>query len=263
MAETDPNTVSEKTCKRCNETKTVEAFSRVTRRIGGRDHTCKTCRNAARSPEARARSRAATKAWMRREHERFREIKRAECERRRRRLGMRKLAEISAEGATRRASAHQTTVARREQNLRDRIEAKPWSDPALTKAQSFALRYKLDADFNLKQRLRAAERRRQRGLKISEHIRGALCRDGESGVVLRTLGYTVAQLRRHLERQFTDGMTWARFTAGDIHIDHRRPLASFDLADPNEWRHAWALSNLQPLWAPDNLAKGARLTLLL
>lgn len=51
--------------------------------------------------------------------------------------------------------------------------------------------------------------------------------------------------------------------AGEIHIDHVRPLASFDLEDPDQVLEVWALPNLQPLWAADNLAKGSRLQKLI
>ena len=77
------------------------------------------------------------------------------------------------------------------------------------------------------------------------------------------MGYTVAELRVHLERQFKRGMTWDRFCAGEIHIDHIRPLSSFDLSNPDELRAAWALPNLRPLWAKDNWAKAGRVVLLL
>lgn len=72
------------------------------------------------------------------------------------------------------------------------------------------------------------------------------------------VGYTLEDLRAHLEARFTDGMTWE--SAGRWHIDHERPLSSFTIAGPDcpEFRKAWALENLQPLWGPDNLRKGAR-----
>ena len=43
---------------------------------------------------------------------------------------------------------------------------------------------------------------------------------------------------------------------GAWHIDHRRPCASFDLSDLNEQRKCFHFSNLQPLWAIDNIHKG-------
>lgn len=72
--------------------------------------------------------------------------------------------------------------------------------------------------------------------------------------------YTPDQLRAHIERQFTDGMTWPRFLAGEIHIDHIVPLASFEFATPDDpsFRFAWSLANLRPLWARENLEKRAK-----
>lgn len=76
----------------------------------------------------------------------------------------------------------------------------------------------------------------------------------------RVLGYTRADLRRHLEAQFTDGMTWERFLAGDIHIDHVKPRMAFSyssMTDP-QFTECWALANLRPMWADDNCSFGAR-----
>lgn len=69
------------------------------------------------------------------------------------------------------------------------------------------------------------------------------------------LGCTYEQLLAHLESQFSDGMNWENY--GEWHIDHIRPCASFDLLDPEEQRKCFHYTNLQPLWALDNLLKGA------
>lgn len=71
------------------------------------------------------------------------------------------------------------------------------------------------------------------------------------------LGYTREDLANHLESHFTDGMTWERFMAGEIHIDHRIPVSYFrpESEESPEFRMCWSLTNLRPLWAADNLAK--------
>jgi hypothetical protein len=61
----------------------------------------------------------------------------------------------------------------------------------------------------------------------------------------------------HLETGFAPGMTWENYGDG-WHIDHRRPCAAFDLTDPKQRMACFHYSNLQPLWATDNLAKGAK-----
>ena len=67
----------------------------------------------------------------------------------------------------------------------------------------------------------------------------------------------------HLERQFLPGMTWGN--RGEWHIDHIVPLASFTFTSPDdpEFRAAWALTNLRPLWAKDNIRKSAKRTHLI
>lgn len=76
------------------------------------------------------------------------------------------------------------------------------------------------------------------------------------------LGYTVDELKCHLEAQFAKGMSWENY--GEWHIDHRLPLASFDYETPEcpDFKRAWSLSNLQPLWKKDNLSKGAKVLYL-
>jgi hypothetical protein len=145
-----------------------------------------------------------------------------------------------------------------------RESPKPWNDPRLTVAEKYRMRYALDPEFVLRERMRRRVKKTAKRLGIATSITLALKREcATSPTVERQLGYSIADLRRHIERQFTKRMTWARFMAGDIHIDHIRPIASFDVSDDEEFRACWALSNLQPLWAKDNLAKGGRVVSLL
>ena len=73
------------------------------------------------------------------------------------------------------------------------------------------------------------------------------------------LGYTLEELMIHLEKQFTDGMTWDNY--GEWHVDHKIPMASFNFktTDVEGFKLCWCLNNLQPLWGPDNLSKGTKL----
>lgn len=73
------------------------------------------------------------------------------------------------------------------------------------------------------------------------------------------LGYTLEDLVKRIESQFSPGMSWANH--GEWHIDHKIPLSAHNYQTPDDidFKKAWALSNLQPLWARDNLSKGPRL----
>ncbi|CAM8658420.1 hypothetical protein MCEMIEM13_01513 [Comamonadaceae bacterium] len=77
------------------------------------------------------------------------------------------------------------------------------------------------------------------------------------------LGFTTDELRAHIERQFTKGMNWAN--KGEWHIDHIRPVASFDIQsiDSPEFRDCFGLHNLRPVWATENMRKGAKREFLL
>jgi len=76
---------------------------------------------------------------------------------------------------------------------------------------------------------------------------------------IELIGCTIAELRRHLEDQFSDGMSWNNF--GDWHIDHIWPCASFPNlgSSESEQRKCFHYSNLQPLWADENMRKRDRI----
>jgi hypothetical protein len=72
------------------------------------------------------------------------------------------------------------------------------------------------------------------------------------------LGCTIEEARKHLEKQFKDGMTWDNHGIKGWHIDHIKPCASFDLSDPKQQKHCFHYTNLQPLWWYDNIIKGKK-----
>ncbi len=77
------------------------------------------------------------------------------------------------------------------------------------------------------------------------------------------LGYTPEELKTHLEKQFVKGMTWNN--KGDWHIDHIIPVSAFSFTsiDDADFKAAYSLPNLRPLWAKDNMRKGKRIESLL
>lgn len=79
----------------------------------------------------------------------------------------------------------------------------------------------------------------------------------KSGRTLDLVGCSIDFLMNHLENKFLPGMTWDNY--GKWHIDHIRPCASFDLANPEEQKKCFHYTNLQPLWEKDNLKKGNKI----
>jgi len=88
------------------------------------------------------------------------------------------------------------------------------------------------------------------------HCRLYIAVKEKKGKTLELTGCCKEQLITHLESKFTEGMSWENY--GKWHIDHIRPCASFDLVEPEEQKKCFHWTNLQPLWAQDNMRKGAK-----
>jgi hypothetical protein len=69
------------------------------------------------------------------------------------------------------------------------------------------------------------------------------------------LGASIKLAKAHIERQFTKGMNWSN--QGEWHIDHIIPLASANTEE--EIIKLCHYTNLQPLWAKDNLEKSDKI----
>jgi hypothetical protein len=75
------------------------------------------------------------------------------------------------------------------------------------------------------------------------------------------VGYTIEQLKKHLERRFREGMLWENYGTNGWHIDHIIPKSAFNYETPDDidFKKCWALSNLQPMWARENIKKSDKL----
>ncbi len=105
-------------------------------------------------------------------------------------------------------------------------------------------RWVTDIDYRIKENLRT-------------RIRNAIYAGSKSKQTMQLIGCSVEEFKTHIEKGFCSSMNWSNY--GVWHIDHIRPCASFDLSKPEEQASCFHYTNLQPLWAKDNLAKGARL----
>lgn len=94
---------------------------------------------------------------------------------------------------------------------------------------------------------------------LRSRLNVALKKNLKTGSAVSDLGCSTEKLKKYLESQFKPGMFWDNWGRGNNkwHIDHIKPLSSFDLNDPEEFKRACHYTNLQPLWEIDNLKKGS------
>jgi hypothetical protein len=109
------------------------------------------------------------------------------------------------------------------------------------------LRRKRDVSYNISKNLRS---------RLSNALRGLL----KTASCISELGCSLEDFKIYIESKFLEGMTWENYGLRGWHIDHIKPLASFDLSDPEQLKQACHYTNLQPLWAIDNLKKGGFFT---
>lgn len=117
-----------------------------------------------------------------------------------------------------------------------------WSKNNKIKRKNYIRKWKKE---NLKNKLADCLRNR---------VRNALKNNRKIDSTKNLIGCSIEYLKQHLEKQFTKGMTWSN--QGKWHIDHIKPCCSFDLSKNKEQHKCFHYSNLQPLWAKDNISKG-------
>lgn len=91
--------------------------------------------------------------------------------------------------------------------------------------------------------------------RIGSNIRMAIIEDAHGRSWEELVGYTLHELKDHLVAQFEPGMTWENHGSDGWHIDHIKPRHKFNftIVDDQEFKECWALENLRPLWAEDNM----------
>lgn len=91
-------------------------------------------------------------------------------------------------------------------------------------------------------------------------LRAALRGIAKADRTMQLVGCDIASLTRHIEKQWTEGMSWENYGAGQgkWSADHIKPCAAFNLEDEIEQKMCFHYSNLRPLWHVVNQSKGSR-----
>jgi hypothetical protein len=123
------------------------------------------------------------------------------------------------------------------------------------KIKEYQHNYRPRANVRLKERLKSDIHLKLK-VRLRKRFWQSLKHSYKSGSAVKDLGCTVEELKTYLENKFQPGMTWDNYGYYGWHIDHIKPLATFDLTNREQWLEACHYTNLQPLWAKDNLSKG-------
>ena len=91
---------------------------------------------------------------------------------------------------------------------------------------------------------------------LRRRLYNAVINNSKIGSAVDLLGCSVADFKVHIEKHFSYDMSWGNY--GKWHLDHKLPLSSFDLTQESQIKTACHYTNIQPLWATDNIKKGSR-----
>lgn len=260
-----------KYCPRCQQTKNDDAFGKAKNRYDGLRGWCKKCTNEATS-QWQKNNPDKCKAKRKRFYENHREeiLKTA-------RIRVREWYRDNKEKAL--ASGKEWAENNRE---RSNEIKKNWKqkNPDYVRASGKEYRAKNKErilEYNREWRIKNIEKARAKNrantakrLKtpkgklssnISREIRASISGKAKANRHWETLvGFTVDQLKAHLEKQFTPDMSWENY-GSYWSIDHIIPIAAFNFATPEDidFKRCWALKNLRPLEAKENMSKGAKI----
>lgn len=168
------------------------------------------------------------------------------------------------------------SIKKRREYMRKYIAKKRKQDPEYAKRQREVARkyyhnnkekvaqYQKETRTNEYSREYMKKRRRDPYWRITDALRSRVYnamkrkRGRKSLKTLHLLGVKDFQeVINHLVSQFREGMTLDNY--GQWHVDHIKPCSSFNLLDVEEQKKCFHYTNLQPLWAEENISKGNKI----
>jgi hypothetical protein len=272
-------TGTEKKCSKCGEIKPLTEFSKNRRNKDGLSSKCKECADAynkiyrtIHAEEAKIR----TRLWYTDNKEKAvadaREYRKKNApiisERNKARYDPVKAKENNQRYYAKNSqkSIQYSHEWRRKNPEKGKAARKKWNDENTEKVRVFRAQWRADNIDKVRAYLREADRRRRKipSVRLSRNISRAIAHSLDGNKNGRhwedLVGYNIDQLKKHLEKKFLKGMTWENH--GKVwHIDHIIPIMAFNFSDPKDidFQKCWCLKNLRPLWAVENMSKGARI----
>lgn len=213
-----------KTCPKCNISKVLTDFNKDPKGAQGVKGSCKKCTNEIK------------KKWNLRNADKVRELHRAHDQKTSTKIKRQEYRNKNKEAISLRnkkwRTEHQDHIKRYDAKNKD------------SRNKKLRERYRCDVNYRLRRVLRN---------RLYDALRSSKNRTSSFNDLI---GCTTVQLKTHLESLFRAGMTWINY-GKDWHIDHILPCCLFDFSKASEQQLCFHWSNLQPLWAEENLKKGA------
>jgi hypothetical protein len=212
--------VAYKICSRCNLQKTLDNFGKLSKSKDGFRTCCKACRKLeVATPEQQKMAYKRKKKYAESDH------------------GRDKI--LNYKSTDRYKELHRLRCRKYESTEKFKIYRKLYEQHRYANNENYRL------ISNLRCRL------------YSALTRNKLSKIDKFSNTIELLGCTTEELWKHLESMFSDGMT--RENYGKWHVDHIIPCDNFNLFDVEQQKLCFHYTNLQPLWAKDNLIKGNKI----
>lgn len=94
--------------------------------------------------------------------------------------------------------------------------------------------------------------------KIRKKLKKSFIKNGwgKTSLTYKYIGLDKEEFKKHMENQFKEGMSWGNWGFDGWHLDHKLPLSAAKTEE--EIGLLWHHTNLQPMWAEENIAKGGK-----
>lgn len=130
---------------------------------------------------------------------------------------------------------HSEKIKQKEKERRSTIEYKNYY-------KEYSKKYLLETNHKIAHSIRVRTRQVLKTHKVKDSL-------------INMLGCSINSFRVYIESKFKVGMNWNNYGVHGWHIDHIIPCYNFNLENPEEQKKCFIYTNLQPMWAKDNLSK--------
>lgn len=204
-----------KKCTKCNVDKELEEFPKNSRCRSGYNNRCKSCLNSYNKVKRNSKLKQYQLSARERYHKNI--------------------------DKNRKISKEYYQTHKEEKSSYDRVYRETNKFKIADYKKNWVKSRKDDPQFKIKRNLRR---------RVHHVLKGT----NKADSTFKLLGCTLPEFILHLEKQFSDGMTWSNY-GSRWHIDHIIPCFTFDLTKLEQQFKCFHYTNQRPLWKLDNLKR--------